>query len=268
MHSCKEIEHGKWGDGEGICNRESTVEEEDMSSERNIRRLDQLFGPVWVVLGIEPNDFSDHRFLCTDAPAQCALDTHQFNYMSRSTKKNGGEPPPKVPMKSKSVNRPDFLICSLPPLPRVPFAPPHHPPIFTPCFPNLHMLSLPLIHPESKSNTAESEIDDIFSAVPQKKEKKKAELKARQSRVHKKLEREEQKLKKAEDDAFWGDSRGKNSSARFLIYSARWLTENRYTEEGYKIYTKEELKIGLGGDTDLCPFDCDCWYFLSTSGVD
>ncbi len=37
------------------------------------------------------------------------------------------------------------------------------------------------------------------------------------------------------------------------------------TEEGYAIYTEEELGLGpgssgRGGDTDLCPFDCDCCF--------
>lgn len=38
------------------------------------------------------------------------------------------------------------------------------------------------------------------------------------------------------------------------------LKKSRKTEDGFKIYTKEELKIGLGGDTEDCPFDCTCCY--------
>jgi hypothetical protein len=35
----------------------------------------------------------------------------------------------------------------------------------------------------------------------------------------------------------------------------------RVTEDGYKIYTLEELGLNTnGGDTDLCPFDCDCCF--------
>jgi hypothetical protein len=37
--------------------------------------------------------------------------------------------------------------------------------------------------------------------------------------------------------------------------------ERKRTEEGWRIYTEEELKLNKkGGDTDLCPFDCDCCY--------
>lgn len=33
------------------------------------------------------------------------------------------------------------------------------------------------------------------------------------------------------------------------------------TEEGFAIYTEDELGMGKkGGDTDKCPFDCDCCF--------
>ena len=33
------------------------------------------------------------------------------------------------------------------------------------------------------------------------------------------------------------------------------------TEEGYNIYSERELQLNKsGGDTDLCPFDCECCY--------
>ncbi len=34
------------------------------------------------------------------------------------------------------------------------------------------------------------------------------------------------------------------------------------TEEGFAIYTEDELGLGRkgGGDTDLCPFDCECCF--------
>jgi hypothetical protein len=52
------------------------------------------------------------------------------------------------------------------------------------------------------------------------------------------------------DDKFWSDSRGiyRDSSGR------------RYTADGLPIYTEEELNIGKGGGTPLCPFDCDCCF--------
>ena len=34
----------------------------------------------------------------------------------------------------------------------------------------------------------------------------------------------------------------------------------KYTEEGFKIYSAAELKMGQGGNTEDCPFDCDCCF--------
>jgi hypothetical protein len=53
-----------------------------------------------------------------------------------------------------------------------------------------------------------------------------------------------EKRKRTVDDGF-GDSRGKSS---------------KYTEDGLRIYSVQDLNIGLGGDTPQCPFDCDCCF--------
>lgn len=38
--------------------------------------------------------------------------------------------------------------------------------------------------------------------------------------------------------------------------------DRKNTEEGFKIYTEDELRLGDGkvGETPDCPFDCDCCY--------
>jgi hypothetical protein len=36
--------------------------------------------------------------------------------------------------------------------------------------------------------------------------------------------------------------------------------KRKKTTEGFHIYTVEELNIGKGGNTDLCPFDCNCCF--------
>lgn len=51
---------------------------------------------------------------------------------------------------------------------------------------------------------------------------------------------------KADSDFF--DSRGLKRKTRAL------------TEDGYPIYSPKEMKIGMGGGTDLCPFDCNCCF--------
>lgn len=50
------------------------------------------------------------------------------------------------------------------------------------------------------------------------------------------------------DDSDFFDSRGLKRKTRAL------------TEDGFPIFTPNELKIGMGGGTDLCPFDCNCCY--------
>ena len=46
------------------------------------------------------------------------------------------------------------------------------------------------------------------------------------------------------------------------IFGAAAGRARKRTEEGYNLYTEDELGLGRkgGGDTDLCPFDCDCCY--------
>jgi hypothetical protein len=46
------------------------------------------------------------------------------------------------------------------------------------------------------------------------------------------------------------------------IFGAAGGKGRKKTEEGFAIYTEAELGLGRkgGGDTDLCPFDCECCY--------
>ncbi|BGP33405.1 hypothetical protein JCM10296v2_005205 [Rhodotorula toruloides] len=54
----------------------------------------------------------------------------------------------------------------------------------------------------------------------------------------------EEEKRAAEEEERFMDSRG----------------NRKRTEDGLPIYSEAELKIGFGGDTPLCPFDCDCCY--------
>jgi len=76
------------------------------------------------------------------------------------------------------------------------------------------------------------EIDEIFA---QKKSKKKAK-------------KEDKPIAPPpKDDSDWFNSRSSMPSAV------------RY-ENGLPVYTMKQLKIGQGGGTPLCPFDCDCCF--------
>ncbi|GAA5824977.1 hypothetical protein JCM11251_006047 [Rhodosporidiobolus azoricus] len=54
----------------------------------------------------------------------------------------------------------------------------------------------------------------------------------------------EAERKAAEEEERFMDSRG----------------TRKKTEDGLPIYDEAELRIGLGGGTELCPFDCDCCF--------
>ena len=57
---------------------------------------------------------------------------------------------------------------------------------------------------------------------------------------------------------------GQRAAAAFnLIVPARLLLAcRRRTEEGFAIYSESELGLGRagGGNTPLCPFDCECCF--------
>ena len=40
----------------------------------------------------------------------------------------------------------------------------------------------------------------------------------------------------------------------------RGTKHSKYTEDGLRIVNVAELKLDQGGDTALCPFDCDCCF--------
>jgi hypothetical protein len=64
------------------------------------------------------------------------------------------------------------------------------------------------------------------------------------------------------DDSFPGTTGSAVSIGDSDFFDSRGLKRKTraLTEDGYPIYTPSELKIGMGGGTDLCPFDCNCCY--------
>jgi hypothetical protein len=56
-------------------------------------------------------------------------------------------------------------------------------------------------------------------------------------------------------------SRKTGSSADpFGLASSTVENKLNYTEEGWNVYTPDELNIGRGKDTPECPFDCECCF--------
>jgi len=94
------------------------------------------------------------------------------------------------------------------------------------------------------------DIDDIFGKLKSTKEARAGAQKqeqADQEALQKLLERASQ--------------RSGNNSVALRSQNANRDPNRKYTEDGLPIYTTAELGLSnKGGDTNLCPFDCDCCF--------
>jgi len=99
---------------------------------------------------------------------------------------------------------------------------------------------------DEKDDTSHvSTIDDIFEVGMKQAAKKKAE-------------RKEELKKKEEIEKKRRESKGKGKKKQHYSSDPKPL---RYdAKAGMNIYSMESLGIGKGGDTDLCPFDCNCCF--------
>ena len=92
------------------------------------------------------------------------------------------------------------------------------------------------------------EIDDLFKSIKEKKIEKKEESLRKEAQD--KLEYKKLKKLKAE----------KNTVPPGLIISPEAPIHRWDTESGLPVYKAHLLKVGEGGGTSLCPFDCDCCF--------
>lgn len=101
---------------------------------------------------------------------------------------------------------------------------------------------------ETKKDVEEDEINQVFAKTIKEARlaKKRQHESNRKENKQKRAERKEKKNEAASND--WFNSRSSKSDKRSL------------TDDGLTVYTEEELKLGQGGDTSLCPFDCECCY--------
>lgn len=111
------------------------------------------------------------------------------------------------------------------------------------------------------SNEAPKEnIDDLFDSLKKKKaEKLDAEAAEREEKkIRKKAEKLEQKQSiEHETSSSYGLI---SSDLASKIISPEAPLERIDAESGLPVYKAHLLKVGEGGGTALCPFDCDCCF--------
>lgn len=137
-------------------------------------------------------------------------------------------------------------------------------------------------HVSERKRAAKSAIDDIFSG---KKKKEQSSVQPTDTEGGTQLTELGEKIKEARTAAkvrplaglrkvlacchAWlmmhacpQGAKAKVVGSKDDIFGEKTGTRKR-TTDGLAIYTEEELGLGPGkggGDTDLCPFDCDCCY--------
>jgi hypothetical protein len=67
------------------------------------------------------------------------------------------------------------------------------------------------------------------------------------------------KNKKKENSSLTKKNKNIHNDDNFFDIKGNKLKKRKIVE-GIPIYTEKELKIGLGGGTSLCPFDCNCCF--------
>ena len=131
---------------------------------------------------------------------------------------------------------------------------------------------------EKKARTAGlEEIDSLFDDLKSKKVERNEKLdglsaSSSSCKISKKNQKESDKTYRRSDEE---DMRIKSrdttdevnlphgvikSNNPRIIISPEAPVERIDPESGYKVYKAHILKVGEGGGTDLCPFDCDCCF--------
>ncbi|KAI8366837.1 uncharacterized protein BYT42DRAFT_588046 [Radiomyces spectabilis] len=150
---------------------------------------------------------------------------------------------------------------------------------------------------ETSKNSAASEIDDIFAtktiASSTKPEKEAALSKAAKKKAKKKAKMAEEEVQKEagdgdeEEQEDQSDEEPEQQKVEEVVFAelaavkksnkrpaphktnddgddgfadSRGKKSKRMTEDGYPIFDVKELRIGEGGDTPDCPFDCQCCF--------
>lgn len=105
----------------------------------------------------------------------------------------------------------------------------------------------------ASKSTIKNSLDQLFSKKHKKEIEKKHEEEEKKKDPNGEIEKERKKVKvqkqmiKIQREQVKEEKRQSGGKVKI-------------TEDGYKVYTSEELGLGKGGNTDDCPFDCDCCF--------
>lgn len=95
-------------------------------------------------------------------------------------------------------------------------------------------------------------LDSVFKKAKETKEKNK-------KKKEKEEKREQMRIKK-EFEAI-NEMKTANGGKQWICNWILHVDPIGYDEEtGMKIYREDQLNLGKGGNTPLCPFDCDCCF--------
>ena len=104
-----------------------------------------------------------------------------------------------------------------------------------------------------------SEIEDLFKPLATIKSKKKInDLKNEKESAKRKKEKKSQHVSLNEDES--SSRYGLMDSQYPVIVNPEAPLERIDAESGLPVYKAHLLKVGEGGGTALCPFDCNCCF--------
>ena len=104
----------------------------------------------------------------------------------------------------------------------------------------------------ASTNSTDTSIDDMFQSLKDSKQQKarKAEIEHKEEVRTRRRRREEEKKTTAEN----------SSGERFGFVSPEAPVHRIDEATGLPVYKAHLLKVGEGGGTPLCPFDCNCCF--------
>ena len=107
---------------------------------------------------------------------------------------------------------------------------------------------------ESLAKESTQEIDDLFEELKARKKEKKIEI-SKKNRTGTSAKIDNDLTEHPQNSSYAGHMKPPS-----MIISPEAPLERIDKESGLPVYKAHLLKVGDGGGTPLCPFDCDCCF--------